>query len=80
MSSSTRSSCAQIVVVGPVAEKSRGLDRGVQAHPLGAGEDPAREGHLHHRLAARDRQAAVKRPQRRREAGRARSMTCCAET
>ena len=57
----------EVVVVGPVAEEAGGLDRGVQAHFLGAGKDAAGEVALHHRLAARDREPAVERAQRRRE-------------
>ena len=55
----------EVPVVDAIAEKTRRLDRRMQAHLFGTGQDPACEGELHHRLAARDGQAAVKRSQRR---------------
>ena len=61
----------QISVVGLGAEISGRLDGRMKAHLLGRSQYPPGEGKLHHRLAARDGQAAIKRAQRRRKAAEA---------
>ena len=58
----------QVSVIGAVTEKSRCFNCGVQAHTLGRGKYSSREAKLHHRLAARDGQAAIERTQRGRKA------------
>src|SRR6516164_2820016 len=45
--------------VDAIAEKTRGFDRRVQTHFLGAGEDALSEGKLHQDFAARDCQPAI---------------------
>ena len=57
----------QVGIVGAIAQKSRCLDRRMQAHFLGAGEYSSGECELHHRLAARYRQASTQAADRGRE-------------
>ena len=64
---------AEIVVIGPRAEKTRRVQCGVKPHALGGCKKAFCEMHLHQWLSARDRQPATQGPQRRRIGGERRS-------
>jgi hypothetical protein len=52
-------------IVGTIAQKARRFDGRVQAHLFGAGQNSLCKGKLHHGLAARNGESAVKGTDRR---------------
>ena len=58
---------------------ARGLNRGMQPHLPGSGQDAPGKGDLDQGFAARDRQPPIQRAERGRKAAR-RPITCCAGT